>query len=98
MYGSILKNMTHIVFWCAVVLSMGSILMVLIFQKYFFLIAISLLFNLWSILQSERNGFVKAKEMRRAFEPPRHFSGFQILILVILIVAEVGVGLLVLLG
>lgn len=90
--------MTHIVFWGVVLFSMVSILVVLIFQQYVYLLAVSLVFNLLSILQSERNGFVKAKEMRRAFEPPRHFTGFQILILVLLIVSEIGVGLLVLLG
>jgi len=97
MVDSLAKNMTHIIFWCVVICSMVSILVVLTFQQYIYLIGLSLIMNVWSIIQSERNGFVKAKEMRRAFEPPRHFSGFQILIVVLLILAEIGVGVVVLL-
>ncbi|WP_456426831.1 hypothetical protein [Rhodocaloribacter sp.] len=89
--------MTHIIFWCVVLCSTLSILVVLSFQQYTFLLGLSLVMNVWSIIQSERNGFVKAKEMRRAFEPPRHFSGFQILVVVLLILVEVGIGVIVLL-
>ncbi len=97
MVDSLVKNMTHIIFWCVVLCSTLSILVVLVFQQYTFLLGLSLVMNVWSIIQSERNGFVKAKEMRRAFEPPRHFSGFQILVVVLLILVEVGVGVIVLL-
>ena len=89
--------MTHIIFWCVVLCSTLSILVVLSSQKYTFLLGLSLVMNVWSIIQSERNGFVKAKEMRRAFEPPRHFSGFQILVVILLILAEIGVGVVVIL-
>gem|GEM_PF-6604615 len=88
--------MTHIVFWTDVVISLACIFTALFRPQYALILAFAIFVNVWSIIQSERHGFVKAKEMRRAFEPPRHFNGFHIFIVVTLIIAEVLLGTLLL--
>ena len=37
-------------------------------------------------------GFVKSRQIRRAYEPPRHFNGFQVLIVLLLVMAEFALG------
>ncbi len=40
-------------------------------------IAAAMAFIGWTLRRSETRGFVRSGQMRRAFEPERHFSGVQ---------------------
>jgi hypothetical protein len=54
--------------------------------------AVSMLFTLWSIWKSEREGFVRSRQMRRAHEPPRNYNGLQVLLLLALTMMQVGLA------
>ena len=38
-------------------------------------------FTVWLLRRSETHGFVRSGQMRRAFEPERHFNGIQTMVL-----------------
>lgn len=86
---------TAVVFWTAVLLSLSSSALTLIRPELFFLVllGISFLFNLWCLYENEHGGFVRRKEMRRAHEPPRYFSGLQVIVLLVLVLLQVGIGI-----
>ncbi len=84
--------MTYFVFWGVVLMSFAFIVLVILFPDLALLLILPLLLNIWSIIQSERGGFVRAKEMRRAVEPPRHFNGFHVLTIIALIIGEILLG------
>ena len=91
----LLKRMTVIVFTVAIGLSLATLgLLYLVSTAYWPLLVVSITLNLWAIHQSERAGFVKAREYRRWKEPPRHFSAAQVIILYFLIMVEVAIAIL----
>ena len=55
---------------------------------FLFLVAASLLFNVWALIVSERRGFVRSNQIRRAFEPNRHFNAAQVFIVSALIMIQ----------
>lgn len=85
---------TAVVFWVAVLLSLLTSALAFIRPESFYLVVLgsSFLFNLWCLYENERGGFVRRKEMRRAHEPPRYFSGLQVIILLLLLLLQVGAG------
>ena len=84
---------TPFVFWTATFFSLASMALVLgIGESLFFLLPLSILYDLWSVVQSERKGFVKTRQIRRAYEPARHFNGFQVLIVLLLAMVEFALG------
>ncbi|RMF56342.1 MAG: hypothetical protein D6746_12635 [Bacteroidetes bacterium] len=89
MHQIIKRNLTHIVFWTTIVFSLLALVLVLLLEAHPAWLLASTAYNLWSVVKSETTGFVKVKEMRRAFEPPRHFSGLQILLIVILMLGQI---------
>lgn len=87
------QHMTSVVFALAIVLSGASLVLDPIFDPPFpFFTSVSLFFNVWSLYRSDRDGFVKAREMRRAYEPRRQFSGLQTFVLLLLVMSQVGTG------
>ena len=83
---------TPFVFWTATLFSLLSIALVLaVGPSLLFLLLLSALFNLWSVVQSERGGFVKTRQLRRAYEPARHFNVAQVFTVLLLVMAEFGV-------
>lgn len=41
----------------------------------------SFVFTIWALRRSDGKGFVKSTQIRRAFEPARHFNGAQVFVL-----------------
>ena len=89
-----LKYITHIVFWGCLLLSIVGLLLV---HKLGFkltpILLVSIGLNVWAIVRSEQEGFVRTRQARRAYEPPRHLNGAQMMILVLLVMAELGIGI-----
>lgn len=84
--------MTAVVFTTCTVVTVLTIVLVLLFgSRMLFLAALSIGLNAWSLVTSERQGFVRSNQLRRAFEPARHFNAAQVLAVVIYIMALVGV-------
>ncbi|GIV61597.1 hypothetical protein GQ464_001600 [Rhodocaloribacter litoris] len=92
------KNLTYVIFWSVVSISLLTAVTVLVLREHLFLLFLSVGMNLWSLVQSERGGFVQAREMRRAFEPPRHFNGIQTLTVIFLILVQLVIAALLLLS
>ena len=89
----ITRHFTQVVFWTAVLLSLLSVALVFAADEAFLvLLGVSALFNIWSLFKSERDGFVKSNQIRRAHEPARHFNPAQVAVVVVLVMAQVGLG------
>lgn len=85
------KHMTSVVFAICSLVSLLSIALVLLLSDLLLLLlALSLVSNVWALVVSERHGFVKTNQIRRAFEPERHFNAGQVLIIVVLIMTQIG--------
>ena len=89
------RHLTAIVFGLTLSFSMVTIVLLLLNKAplYLVLLLVSIAFNSWSLYRSERSGFVRLKEMRRAFEPPRHFNTMQIFTVILCMMAQFGLGL-----
>lgn len=86
----LLAQMTRIVFVAALALSLTTLGVLYEMGIWYWPLAlVSVLFKLWAIYQSDRSGFVRAREFPRSKEPPRHFNPFQTIILFGLLLAEV---------
>ena len=84
---------TAFVFWSAVFLSLVSLILPLVVHPLLAsLLVVSVAFNLWCIRKSDRSGFVKTKQLRRAHEPARRFNGIQTFVLLGLVMCQIGVG------
>lgn len=88
------KHLTSIVFWSALFLSIISSGVAYVLQDsiWLLLLGASLLYNLWAVFTSDRTGFIREKEMRRAYEPPRHFNPLQIFITLGMVMVQLGVA------
>lgn len=98
MFPILARHFTQVIFWGCCLSSLFAILLsVSGFLGWwaatpYVVLAASMAFKVWAIRRSEREGFVKSREMRRAFEPARHFNGAQVFTLVVLIILEIGVA------
>ncbi len=92
------RHVTQFVFWTTVFFSIAT-LVGLLARKDVLLIPmmISVVFNIWAVAKSERDGFVKTTQMRRAYEPARHFNIAQVFAILIFVMIQVSLGLYVLL-
>ncbi len=92
--GLVVRHVTQFVFVAALLLSLASMGLFFLTDEgvAFAALIASLLFSVWSIWKSEHSGFVRTKQMRRAFEPARHFNSLQVLTLVVLMMAQVGLA------
>lgn len=88
------KHLTLIVFLTVVLLSVASVVLaVAVNDLFLYLLVASVVVNILVLIRNEQGGIVRRKEARRAHEPARHFNGAQTGTIVLLIMAEVGVGL-----
>lgn len=89
----IMRYRTALVFWGALVFSFLSLGLLFALDSLSLALLIpSILLNIWSIRKNDRSGFVKSKELRRAYEPARHFNGMQVFVLTGLVMCQIGVG------
>ncbi len=58
----------------------------------------SFCFTIWALRRSDGRGFVKSSQIRRAFEPARHFNGAQVFALFVTLVVQAGAAAFVLLN
>lgn len=87
-----MKHKTLAIFTSVVLLALGSSAITLIFGKVWIpLVLASVLLGIGVVYKSEKEGFVKSKEIRRSYEPPRHFNSAQTLTVVLLIMVQIGV-------
>lgn len=87
-----MKHKTLVIFISVVILALGSSAVTLLFGKSWIpLVLVSVLLGIGAIYKSEKEGFVKSKEIRRSYEPPRHFNSAQTLTVVTLIMVQIGV-------
>ncbi len=87
-----MKHKTLVIFGSVIVLALASTGLTLFYGKVWIpLVLFSVACGVASIYKSEKEGFVKSKEIRRSYEPPRHFNSAQTLTVVVLIMAQVGV-------
>lgn len=85
--------MTSVVFGTCTVTSLLSIGLVLAFGHWSFaVLVLSVGYNIWALIISERHGFVRSSQLRRAYEPERHFNAAQVLTVVVYVMAQFGVG------
>jgi hypothetical protein len=95
----IVRRATLLVFICCILLSLASLAVLLAAGTVgLVVVAASVLANLGAILISERKGFSKTTQLRRAFEPSRHFNSAQVGAIVLLVMVQVTLGLYVLLS
>lgn len=85
------KYRALVVFWIAVAVSLASLLLDPLIESPFpLLLVFSVLFNIFVLYQNDRGQLVKAKEMRRAHEPPRELSGLQVVLLILIVMSQTG--------
>lgn len=94
LYGRMIsRHRTQVFFWSAVALSLVSIALVIVLPLGFLLLLLaSVVFNIGCLVKSEQTGFVKTSQMRRAYEPARHFNTAQVFVLFGLIIVQVVFG------
>ncbi|NND71005.1 MAG: hypothetical protein HKN43_05450 [Rhodothermales bacterium] len=91
--GSVVKHKTIIIFAAVIVLSLASVTLILVSGKDWLpIIGVSIVLAVFSIYKSEKDGFIRSKEIRRSYEPPRHFNSGQVLTIIVLIMAQIGVA------
>ncbi len=57
------------------------------------LVGFSALFNVWSLYRSEHGGFVRSRHAPRAREPLRHYTPLQVTVVLLILMAQVGLSL-----
>lgn len=97
--STLLRYKTALIFWIAVLFSVVSLGLIYVEELLAAAcILLSVLFNVWSLWKSDREGFVKSKELRRAYEPARRFGVVQTLVLLGFVMGQIGAGTYVLLA
>jgi hypothetical protein len=87
------RHKTTVIFWIAVFLSLGSLALLTTTDTWALIVlALSLAFNLWSVIKNDREGFIQSRQMRRAHEPARHFNAPQVLVIFLLMMGQIGLG------
>ena len=99
MVKTLKHHRTIFFFWTNVILALLAA--ALVYRKgisWLPLLLLVIAFNVWSLIISEKKGFVRSRQARRAFEPPRNFNMFQTLLIFILLILQISVAVLVLLN
>lgn len=92
------RHMTTVVFVICTAASLASVGLALWINGWAWLLLLgAIALNLWALITSERRGFVRSNQLRRAFEPSRHFNAAQSFTIIVLIMLQVGAGAYVLL-
>lgn len=93
------RHRTNIVFVLNTVFTAITILLVLILGRWMLIgLLASIAFNVWALTVSERQGFVRSNQIRRAYEPQRHFNSAQVIAVVLYIMLQIALGAYVLLA
>ncbi len=80
--GMLARNVTHLYFVVALSLALVTTALPLVLGPWLLLLTLgSFLFSIWALHRSDGKGFVKSTQIRRAFEPARHFNGAQVFVL-----------------
>lgn len=92
--SSMLRHVTLIIFCVVLAFDLASISWLLTNDgpAAFATTVASMAFSLGAIWFSEQKGFVRTRQMRRAFEPPRNFNGAQILTIMMVVMVQIGLA------
>jgi hypothetical protein len=89
---------TALIFWTVIVLSIASAgLLRSDHALRYPVLLLAVVLNAWSIAKSERDAFVCSRQLRRAYEPARHFTPGQVLVVLVSTKVLFGLGTYVLL-
>lgn len=78
-----------VVFWLiAPIGAAGVATPVVMDVQWVWLTAAAIVLQIWMLLINDRKGFIRSREMRRAYEARRHFSILETIVLFLLIMAD----------
>lgn len=78
-----------VVFWLIAPLGVAGVATpVVIDVQWVWLTAAAIVLQIWILLINDRKGFIRSREMRRAYEARRHFSILETIVLFLLIMAD----------
>lgn len=78
-----------VVFWLiAPIGAAGVATPVVMDVQWVWLTAAAIVLQIWILLINDRKGFIRSREMRRAYEARRHFSILETIVLFLLIMAD----------
>ena len=78
-----------VVFWMVAPLGVAGIgLPVVLSVDWVWLTGAAIVLQIWMLLINDRKGFIRSREMRRAYEARRHFSILETITLFLLIMAD----------
>ena len=90
---ALIRHATNFHFGLASLLALASVAACYLLRPFGVLaVLLSVAYSLWTIRTSDTKGFVRTGQMRRAFEPERHFNGLQTLVLMVLLMVQIFVG------
>lgn len=85
----IARHVTLVHFVLAVAAGLASVaLAVVLGAPGLLLVLASAVYTVWAVRKSDHKGFVKSAQMRRAFEPERHFGAAQVVVLMGLLMLQ----------
>ena len=78
-----------VVFWLVAPFGVAGVgLPVVLDVQWVWLTAFAVALQIWMLLINDRKGFIRSREMRRAYEARRHFSILETIVLFLLIMAD----------
>ena len=76
-------------FWIVAPLGVAGIgLPVVLSADWVWVTGVAIILQIWMLLINDRKGFIRSREMRRAYEARRHFSILETISLFLLIMAD----------
>ena len=78
-----------VVFWLVAPFGVAGVgLPVAMDVQWVWLTGFAIVLQIWMLLINDRTGFIRSREMRRAYEARRHFSILETIVLFLLIMAD----------
>lgn len=78
-----------VVFWIVAPFGVAGIGLPVVWSvQWVWLTAFAIVLQIWMLLINDRKGFIRSREMRRAYEARRHFSILETIVLFLLIMAD----------
>ena len=78
-----------VVFWLVAPFGVAGVgLPVAMDVQWVWLTGFAIVLQIWMLLINDRKGFIRSREMRRAYEARRHFSILETIVLFLLIMAD----------
>ncbi|MDA1027812.1 MAG: hypothetical protein O3B41_01985 [Bacteroidetes bacterium] len=78
-----------VVFWLIAPIGAAGVAMPVVMDvQWVWLTAAAIVLQIWMLLINDRKGFIRSREMRRAYEARRHFSILETIVLFLLIMAD----------